>query len=129
MGLSPKQAFYSLLAVGSLAAWFGLFWASYLGVPGAAEVEGFALEPLLVVGLMIGETARFGAVKTIAGATLVCLAGWGITSLVGLGLVSTFGGYVITAVLLAAGLIFAFREVKKGWDAAVKGSTRWASQS
>ena len=127
MGLSPKQAFYSLLAVGSLAAWFGLFWASYLGVPGAVEVEGFALEPLLVVGLMIGETARFGATRTIAGATLVCVAGWGITSLVGAGLISTLAAYAITLVLLTAGMIFAFRHVKKGWDAAVKGSIRWAS--
>ena len=127
MGLSPKQAFYSLLAVGSLAAWFGLFWASYLGVPGAVEVEGFALEPLLVVGLMIGETARFGPTRTIAGATLVCVAGWGITSLVGAGLISTLAAYAITLVLLTAGMIFAFRHVKKGWDAAVKGSIRWAS--
>lgn len=125
MGLSPKQAFYSLLAVGSIAAWFGLFWASYLGIPGAAQVEGFALEPLLVVGLMIGETARFGAIRTIIGATLVGVAGWSITSLVSTGVLSTVAGYLIAAVFLVAGLIYAFRGVRRGWDAAVAGSSRW----
>lgn len=127
MGLSPKQAFYSLLAVGSLVAWFGLFWASALGIPGAAQVENFALEPLLVVGLMIGETARFGPIRTVAGAALVGAAGWGITSLVSVGAISILAAYFISSVLLAVGLIYAFKEVKRGWDAAVQGSTRWAA--
>ena len=127
MGLSPKQAFYSLLAVGSLVAWFGLLWASYLGVPGAAEVQSYALEPLLVVGLMIGETARFGAIRTVAGAALVGVAGWGITSLVSAGAISTLAGYFITIVLFSAGIMYAFKEVKKGWDAAVAGSAKWAA--
>lgn len=127
MGLSPKQAFYSLLAVGSLVAWFGLFWASYFGVPGAAQVESYALEPLLVVGLMIGETARFGAIRTIAGATLVGASGWAITSLVSSGVISTFGGYFIAVILLTAGLIYAFKGVKRGWEAAVAGSSKWAA--
>jgi hypothetical protein len=127
MGLSPKQAFYSLLVVGSLVAWFGLFWASVLGIPGTEQVESFALEPLLVVGLLIGETARFGAIRTVAGAALVGIAGWGITSLVSFGVISTLAAYFITVVLLTAGIMFAFKEVKRGWDAAVAGSSRWAS--
>ncbi|MEY5146294.1 MAG: hypothetical protein RL224_608, partial [Actinomycetota bacterium] len=93
----------------------------------AAQVESYALEPLLVVGLMIGETARFGAIRTIAGATLVGASGWAITSLVSSGVISTFGGYFIAVILLTAGLIYAFKGVKREWEAAVAGSSKWAA--
>jgi hypothetical protein len=125
MGLSPKQAFYSLLAVGAITAWFGLYWASLLGIPGAAAVEQYALEPLLVVGLMIGETARFGVLRTLTGTAAVGLIAWSITSLVSASIISTWAAYIITFLLLTAGLTYAFREVKRGWAAAAAGSSRW----
>jgi hypothetical protein len=125
LGLSPKQAFFSLLSVGSIAAWFGLYWASYLGIPGAAEIEKFALEPLLVVGLLIGETARFGIIKTLAGTGFVTLATLAVLSLVSNSIIPIWAAYALTASLFAAGLAVAFKMVKRDWFAAVEGGSRY----
>lgn len=125
LGLSPKQAFFSLLSVGSIAAWFGSFWASYLGIPGAAEIEKFALEPLLVVGLLIGETARFGIVKTLAGTGFVTLATLVVLSLVSNSVIPIWAAYALTASLFAVSLAVAFKKVKRDWFAAVEGGSRY----
>ena len=71
VGLTPKQSLYSIMIVASIAAWFGLFWADWLGIPGAEIAQQYAVEPLLVTGLIISETVRRGPVRMVAGSAVV----------------------------------------------------------
>ncbi len=71
VGLTPKQSLYSIMIVASIAAWFGLFWADWWGIPGAEIAQQYAVEPLLVIGLIISETVRRGPVRMVAGSALV----------------------------------------------------------
>lgn len=127
LGLSPKQAFYSLLAVGSITAWFALFWADYFGLPGAEVVNLYVLEPLLVVGLMIGETARFGPVRMLLGAILVATSGIALTSAVSMGILLPWVAYLLVVVLFALGIRHGLRKVHRGWEAAVAAGQRWGT--
>lgn len=71
VGLTPKQSLYSIMIVASIAAWFGLFWADWWGIPGAEIAQQYAVEPLLVIGLIISETIRRGPVRMVAGSAVV----------------------------------------------------------
>jgi hypothetical protein len=125
LGLTPRERLYSLLAVGSIAAWFGLFWAEWLGLPGAAEANQFGFEPLLVIGLMIGETQRFGLWRMLAGATLVTAVVWGAETLVALipagEWIALAGALILSASLYGRGII----RMRAEWALAIQGGTRW----
>lgn len=125
LGLTPRERLYSLLAVGAIVAWFGLFWAEWLGIPGAAEANRFGVEPLLVIGLMIGETQRFGVAKMLAGATIVTAitagAAWLIES-------DSYWMIPVLVVSVAAALILlfvGFHRMRSEWRAAVTGGDTW----
>jgi alkylhydroperoxidase/carboxymuconolactone decarboxylase family protein YurZ len=70
VGLSPKERFSTILILASMFAWTVLFWADLFNLPGAEISRQFGVEPLLVTGLMIGETVRSGLPKMVAGSTL-----------------------------------------------------------
>lgn len=125
LGLSPKQAFYSLLAVGSLASWFGLFWAVELGVPGAAAVYAYPLEPLLIIGLMIGEAVRFGTLNTFAGTAIVL--GATLASEFVLQQYPQFAWIVLLVVIATAVVMISFtlRTMRQEWEIALSGGKRW----
>lgn len=125
LGLTPRERLYSLLAVGSIVAWFGLFWAEWLGLPGAAEANQFGFEPLLVIGLMIGETQRFGIWRMLAGATIVTTVVWGSEALIALfpagQWIALGGALVISAGLYAMGII----RMRAEWVSAIQGGDQW----
>lgn len=125
LGLSKKERLYSLLAVGSIASWFGLFWATYLGIPGAAAVAAYPIEPLIVIGLMIGETVRYGVVRTAAGSTVVftvtAAAAYVIGNDPGKTPVVVAAAMAFVAAVMGASLI----RVRREWQIAIDGGDRW----
>jgi hypothetical protein len=121
LGLTPKQRLYSLLIVGSISSWFGLFWAEWLGIPGAEAAHSFGVEPLLVIGLLIAETARYGIPKMLTGASIVV-----VTTLLTMIVMEQVGGYdwivLLTLIaVLAIPVAFALRRVRRGWLMALYG--------
>lgn len=125
LGISGKERLYALMAVGSLASWFGLFWAGWLGIPGAAAVAAYPIEPLIVIGLMIGETVRFGVLRTLAGSAVVFV----VTAVAARTLEArpelTYA--VLAASLLAAVAIIgaSLIRVRHEWAVALQGGDRW----
>jgi len=116
--MSPRQWFQFTMILGALIAWGGLLVGSALGIDAAKQVGAYALEPLLAVGLISTDVARFGTRRTIYG-KLVVLAGVILTN----ELVKTggFASWVALAGVLFAVIsiyIFAFREVRQGWRVA-----------
>ena len=70
--LTPRQRFHVEFLFGALVAWFGLYWGARLGWRPAQEANRYALEPLLVVGLLatdMGRT-RSGPVRSVVGLVL-----------------------------------------------------------
>lgn len=125
LGLSKKERLYSLLAVGCIASWFGLFWADYLGIPGAGEVAAYPIEPLIVIGLMIGETVRYGFIRTAAGSAVV----FGITAIAADLLANR---PETTPVVVAAAMAFvaavigvSLIRVRREWKIALEGGDKW----
>lgn len=128
LGLSKKERLYSLLAVGSIASWFGLFWATYLGIPGAAAVAAFPIEPLIVIGLMIGETVRYGVIRTALGSTVVftvtASAAYVIDRDPQMTPVVVAAAMALVAAIIAASLV----RVKREWRIALEGGDKWGVQ-
>ena len=128
LNLTPRERLYSLLAVGGIVSWFGLFWASWLGIPGAEQAEMYGVEPLLVIGLMMGETQRFGIIRMLAGTTLVNAVTWGANYL----LVNNPGGvwWVLMVSLVPAAIlmVLASRSLVRDWRGAVAAGDRWGTR-
>ncbi|PTW91514.1 hypothetical protein C8A06_1240 [Microbacteriaceae bacterium MWH-Ta3] len=118
MALTPRQQMYTIFIVGGIVSWFGLFWATLFGWGGAAIPEGYALEPLIVIPLMILEGTRMGIPKALGGSAMVFLAVAG-TSLVTQAETSLQPVYY-TAIFAAIAVLFipGIRELRKGWTAA-----------
>ena len=56
--LTPRQRFEVAMLVGAMTAWTGLYWGARLGWVPAAEANSYAVEPLVVVGLLASDTGR-----------------------------------------------------------------------
>lgn len=121
LGLTPKQRLYSLLIVGSISSWFGLFWAEWLGIPGAETAHSFGVEPLLVIGLLIAETARYGLPRMLAGASLVVLAT--LLTLLAMQQTGEYDWLVLLALMgiLVVPVAIALKRVRRGWLMALYG--------
>lgn len=129
LGLTPRERLYALLAVGAISGWFGLFWAEWLGIPGAAEANLYGFEPLLVIGLMIGETQRFGLWRMLAGATIVTAATWGAETLIAVHPQGTW--WALAAGIGVAGFLWfigAIR-IRKEWHSALASGDSWGKPS
>jgi hypothetical protein len=127
-GLTPKQRLYSLLIVGSISSWFGLFWAEWLGIPGAEAAHSFGVEPLLVVGLLVAEVSRHGLPKMVAGSSLVVAV-----TLLTLLAMERAGDYDWTVLLglmamLTIPIVFALRNVRQGWLMAISGGEEYGPE-
>jgi hypothetical protein len=127
LGLAPRERFYALLAVGGIVAWFGLFWAEWLGIPGAAEANQYGFEPLLVVGLMIGETQRFGLWRMLAGASIVTAVAWLANYAVSFGDAGTLILAGVTLVGAGALTAFGFTRLRTEWRHALIGGDGWGT--
>lgn len=119
LGLTPRQRLYSMLAVGAIVSWFGLFWAEWLGVPGAERAHEFGVEPLLVIGLMMGEMVRYGIPRMLAGSVLVFALAWGVSVLAAssplLAGAALVGGLAIATAFFAIGAARVRREWAMAW--------------
>jgi len=125
LGLTPRERLYSLLAVGAISAWFGLFWASWLGIPGAADAARFGVEPLLVIGLMIGESQRHGIPRMLGGTAIVAGVTFAATALLE---ANPTGGLWIFMVCITPAIILmavATRRMRNDWSAAIAGGDVW----
>ena len=127
MGLTPRERLYSLLAVGSIVSWFGLFWASWLGIPGAEAAERFAVEPLLVIGLMIGETQRFGLGRTLGGTAIVGVVTWCAQVLFEANPSGAWWIFVVLLIPATVLMVFATRSMVAEWRAAIAGGEVWGT--
>ena len=129
MGLTPRQRHFSILIVGGIVSWFGLFWAEWLGIPGVALVNQYSIEPLLVIGLMIGEVTKFGVLRTLGGTSLVIVATL-FVSYLGLEFPSyQIVGLVIVAVVSGALAVRGLRDVENDWHSALAGGDEYQFQS
>lgn len=125
LGISHRERLTVLLATGSLVSWFGLFWAGWLGIPGAAAVASYPIEPLIVIGLMIGETVRYGLARTAAGSVIVfavtAAAAWILERNPGLTVPVVAAAMLLVAVIIAASLV----RVRREWAIALRAGDRW----
>lgn len=113
--MTPRQWFQFTMILGALIAWIGLGAGTALGFEPAAQVGAYALEPLLAVGLISTDVARFGTRRTIYG-KLVVLAGVILTNqLVQTGGFASWLALAGVAVAIASVYVFAFRSVRAGW--------------
>jgi hypothetical protein len=122
--MSPRQWFQFTMILGALIAWAGLGIGTALGIDAAAHVNAYALEPLLAVGLISTDVARFGTRHTIYG-KLVVLAGVILTNQ--LVLIGGFDSWVALAGVAFAVIsiyIYAFRKVREGWRVGVDVGSR-----
>lgn len=71
--LTPRQRFQMSLLIGSGLSWFGLYWFTAFNYEPAIIANGYALEPLLAVGLLASDFGRreSSVVRTIAGTFIV----------------------------------------------------------
>lgn len=125
LGLTPRQRLYSLLAVGAIVSWFGLFWAGYLGIPGAEQAHEFGVEPLLVIGLMMGEMVRYGIPRMLSGSVMVFGLVWLVAWLNGA--FPEYGWAVLlgATAIAASFFVVGFGQVKKKWIEALLAGGAW----
>lgn len=118
--MTPRQWFQFTMILGSLIAWVGLTAGTGLGIEFAAHVNAYALEPLLAVGLISSDVARFGTAKTIYG-KLVVLAAVAITNIMVLqGGVDAWRGVALVVFVVFGFYYVGFLRVLKGWAHARK---------
>ena len=111
--MTPRQRFQASLILGALGSWFGLYWFTRLGYEPAIIANGFALEPLLVVGLMASDMARADSsvLKTVVGtAASAALVGGGVllaqTGALGLAMAG-----LVAAAAIAISLVIGIRQL------------------
>jgi hypothetical protein len=121
--LTPRQRFHVEFLFGALVAWFGLYWGSRVGWLPAEQANRYALEPLLVVGLLATDMgrARSGPARSVLGLVLA-------TAFVSVVLVLADGGTPASVTSAAALLIVgtgilvtpAVRRLRASWRNAVE---------
>lgn len=133
--LTPRQRFQVSLIVGALAGWFGLYWFTRFGYEPVIMINGYALEPLLLVGLMASDMMRTGSSvpTTILGtAASAALVGGGVL-LAESGPIGMVVAVTIAAAAIATGFVLARRQLSEQSAQAVEIGrdvrTRYVDQS
>jgi hypothetical protein len=127
LGLTPRERLYSLLAVGAISAWFGLFWASWLGIPGAADAARFGVEPLLVIGLMIGESQRHGISRMLGGTAIVAGVTFAARALLEANPTGGLWVFLLCVTPAVIMMALATKRMRHEWSAAIAGGDTWQS--
>lgn len=118
--MTARQWFQFTMVLGALIAWVGLTIGSGLGIEAAMHANSYALEPLLAVGLISSDVARYGTRKTITG-KIVVLAAVAITNLMVLqGGPDAVRGVAFIAVVIVGIYYAGFMRVLQGWAHARK---------
>lgn len=118
LALTQRQQMYVVFIVGGIVSWFGLFWAAYTGIGGAAVPLHYALEPLIVIPLMILESTRIGIPKALSGATFVVIAVAGVGFIPSLDATVQAPLYVGAAIAIGVMFVPGVRRLREGWAAA-----------
>ena len=133
--LTPRQRFQVSLIVGALAGWFGLYWFTRFGYEPVIMINGYALEPQLLVGLMASDMMRTGSSvpTTILGtAASAALVGGGVL-LAESGPIGMVVAVTIAAAAIATGFVLARRQLSEQSAQAVETGrevrTRYVDQS
>ena len=125
LALTQRQQMYVVFIVGGIVSWFGLFWAAYTGIGGAAVPLQYALEPLIVIPLMVLESTRIGLPKALSGATFVVVAVAGIGLIPSLDASLQVPLYVGAAIAMSVMFVPGVRRLREGWDAARDAGVRF----
>lgn len=116
--LTPRQEMQVILVVGGIVGWFGLFWAQFFGLSGAGLPYAYALEPLIVIGLMILEGVRIGLPRALSGTAIslgaIALSAWLCQQALQVFLL----GHLALAMVIAVCFAIGWRELRRGIAAA-----------
>lgn len=102
--LTPRQRFQCAMVIGALTTWTVLFWFARWGIDPALELDSFALEPMVLVGLVTADLTRSTVVRSAMGvgaASMLVLLALGSTSLAPWAWLPATG--VLAAIILAIG--------------------------
>lgn len=121
VALTPRQRFQFAMVFGGLTTWTIIFWTARWGYVPARELDAFALEPMIVVGLVTADLTKSTVLRSLLGvgsAVVIALVALGATAIAP-------WAWIPAAVVLAA-VILAI-----GWPAIVEllSSARIAAQS
>lgn len=124
-GLTPRQQFHLALMIGGLVSWFGIFWAERAGMSGATTPAQFAIEPLIVVGLIMMESVRHGLPRSIGGLGIVLGIVVATEWLLGPGADWALPGFLAIGLALIALWTPGTLRMVKGWRAARAAGEQW----
>jgi len=81
--LTPRQRFEVAMLIGAMSAWTGLYWGARLGWVPAEEANNYAVEPLVVVGLLASDMGRShsSTMKVFLGLVITVGFVWIVTAL------------------------------------------------
>jgi hypothetical protein len=116
--LTPRQTSQIAFTLGGLIAWAGLYWGVFFNWRPALEMNGYLMEPLLVVGLIAAEMTRprSSAVSVLVG-TAIATALVALTIVLGINFGLHFALlliFLIAALLLIPGWL----TLKETWKTA-----------
>lgn len=114
--LTPRQWFQFTFILGAMVAWIGLTVGTSLGIAEVAQPAAYALEPLLAVGLISTDVARYGTLKTIYGKALVLVAVFATNVFVIQGGVDAVRFLAIEGIILVVFYIIGGFKAARGWD-------------
>lgn len=102
--LTPRQHFQFAMVLGGLTTWTVVFWCARWGFTPARELDAFALEPMIVVGLITADLTKSTVVRSLLGigaAAAIVVVGLGSTALAPWAWIPTT--FVLAGVILAIG--------------------------
>ena len=121
--LTPRQRFEMSAVFGAMAAWTGLYWGSRFGWAPAVEANAYAIEPLVVVGLLASDLSRsrWSFPKVVLGLVGTSAYVWAVLQLVTSGRLPAqiaAGAAVVVAPCVA--IAPAIGPLRRSWDNAVR---------
>jgi len=102
--LTPRQRFQCAMVIGGLTTWTIVFWTTRWGYAPARQLDAFALEPMIVVGLITADLTKSTVLRSFLGvgsAVVIALVALGSTALASWAWIPTAVG--LAAVILAIG--------------------------
>jgi hypothetical protein len=104
VAFTPRQSFQLSMVLGGLTTWTIIFWTSRWGFVPARELNAFALEPIIVVGLITADLAKSTIPRSLVGvgcAVAIALVALWSTAIAPWAWIPT--AFVLATVILAIG--------------------------
>lgn len=116
--LTPRQTSQIAFTLGGLIAWLGLYWGAFFNIESALEMNGYALEPLLVVGLLASEMTRDRSTPaSVLIGTALAASFVAITIFIAINY-GTLIGLLFALIASALAIIPGFKELQRTWKIA-----------